>query len=167
MRELAFGVRWIRLPVLLHIGVWVIADGNGWAIVDCGMFTAETVAAWESLLDTLSRRVPDSALVLPAHGLPFRGLHLRLAQLAAGHANGLQRLRGALAEPVRVVDLLGALFRCTLDGSAWQLRLASGECIAHLNRLIAQGEVEAARDAGGVDWYRLTDRSMRAGTRAG
>ncbi|MFM0395497.1 MBL fold metallo-hydrolase, partial [Paraburkholderia phytofirmans] len=120
---------------------------------------ADPLGRWLASLDKLARRIPDHALVLPAHGLPFRGLHQRLAQLAAGHAGGLQRLRDALSRPARVVDLHGALFRRVPGGSPFHLRLASGECVAHLNRLIAQGEVEVSRDADGVDWYRL----VRAG----
>lgn len=50
--EIAPGVRWIRLPLpfrLNHINVWTLDDGEGWALVDTGVRTEETAAAWERL----------------------------------------------------------------------------------------------------------------------
>jgi glyoxylase-like metal-dependent hydrolase (beta-lactamase superfamily II) len=47
------GVWWIRLPLpfrLDHINVWAIEDGDGWTLVDTGIRTEDTVAAWEQLL---------------------------------------------------------------------------------------------------------------------
>ncbi len=47
--DVAPGVKWIRLPLggpLGFINVWALKDGDGWAIVDTGMQTAETSAAW-------------------------------------------------------------------------------------------------------------------------
>ncbi|HXF44962.1 MAG TPA: MBL fold metallo-hydrolase [Burkholderiaceae bacterium] len=50
--EVAPGVRWLRLPLpfaLDHINVWAIEDGDGWAVVDTGMRTEETAAAWRAI----------------------------------------------------------------------------------------------------------------------
>ena len=50
--EVAPGVLWIRMPLpyaLNHINLWAIADGAGWAIVDTGVRTEETVAVWHEL----------------------------------------------------------------------------------------------------------------------
>ena len=50
--EVAPGVRWIRMPLpyaLNHINLWAIDDGAGWAIVDTGVRTEETVAIWHEL----------------------------------------------------------------------------------------------------------------------
>ena len=47
------GVWWIRLPLpfrLDHINVWALEDGDGWALVDTGIRTEETVVAWERLI---------------------------------------------------------------------------------------------------------------------
>ena len=56
-REIAPGVMWMRMPMpftLDHINLWAIRDGDeattGWAIVDTGVKTVETVTAWRSLL---------------------------------------------------------------------------------------------------------------------
>lgn len=49
--EAAPGVLWLRMPLpmaLDHINVWALADGDTWTIVDTGMQTTETSAAWQS-----------------------------------------------------------------------------------------------------------------------
>ena len=51
--EVAPGVHWIRMPMpfsLSHINLWAIEDGEGWAIVDSGLQTNDTVVAWRALL---------------------------------------------------------------------------------------------------------------------
>ena len=50
--EVAPGVLWLRmsLPMALnHINVWALADGDSWTIVDTGMQTTGTVAAWHGV----------------------------------------------------------------------------------------------------------------------
>lgn len=47
--QVAPGLLWIRMPMsmaLTHINLWAIDDGDGWAIVDTGLSTPETAAAW-------------------------------------------------------------------------------------------------------------------------
>ncbi len=44
------GVYWLRLPLpmsLDHINVWAIEDGAGWTLVDTGMQSRRTTAAWQ------------------------------------------------------------------------------------------------------------------------
>ncbi len=51
--EILPGVFWIRmgLPISLnHINVWMIDDGDGWAIVDTGMALPKTQAAWRDVI---------------------------------------------------------------------------------------------------------------------
>ena len=51
--EVAPGVLWLRMPVpgsLNHINVWALEDGEGWTLIDTGMQTPETAAAWQSAL---------------------------------------------------------------------------------------------------------------------
>jgi glyoxylase-like metal-dependent hydrolase (beta-lactamase superfamily II) len=51
--EIAPGVLWMRMPLpfgLDHINLWALADGDGWTIVDTGLHTEDTKAAWETLL---------------------------------------------------------------------------------------------------------------------
>jgi glyoxylase-like metal-dependent hydrolase (beta-lactamase superfamily II) len=50
--EVAPGVHWIRMPLpysLDHINLWALDDGAGWAVVDTGVRTEETVAVWREL----------------------------------------------------------------------------------------------------------------------
>jgi len=52
--EVAPGVLWLRmrLPMALnHINLWALEDGAGWTLVDTGMQTEETVAAWQAVLE--------------------------------------------------------------------------------------------------------------------
>lgn len=51
--EVAPGVLWIRMPLpftLDHINLWAIRDGEGWAIVDTGIQSPDTAAAWRRVL---------------------------------------------------------------------------------------------------------------------
>ncbi len=50
--EVAPGVVWIRMPLpfaLNHINLWGLEDDDGWAVVDTGMRTDDTLAAWREL----------------------------------------------------------------------------------------------------------------------
>jgi glyoxylase-like metal-dependent hydrolase (beta-lactamase superfamily II) len=52
VRDIAPGVRWVRmgLPFALnHINLWLLEDGAGWTIVDCGITSDPTKAAWEQV----------------------------------------------------------------------------------------------------------------------
>jgi glyoxylase-like metal-dependent hydrolase (beta-lactamase superfamily II) len=49
--EITPGVFWLRMPLfasLPWINVWAIADQGGWTIVDTGIHSAKTIAAWET-----------------------------------------------------------------------------------------------------------------------
>ena len=107
---------------------------------------------WLTSLARIKAQVPDDVLVLPAHNDPFFGLHARVDALIDGHERGLARLREILAEPKRVIDVFGVLFRSAIDENT--LSMATGETLAHLNYLVARGEAARTTDEFGVDWYR-------------
>ena len=115
---------------------------------------ADPLGEWLASLERLRATLPDSLLVLPAHGEPFRGLHARLDRLSSGHAKGLARLRERLDEPRRVVDCFGALFARAVDTRSELLGLATGETQAHLNHLRGRGEITREAGADGAWWYR-------------
>lgn len=51
--EVAPGVRWLRMPLpfaLDHINLWLLDDGDGWAIVDTGINNDTTKDLWERVL---------------------------------------------------------------------------------------------------------------------
>ena len=118
-----------------NVAVWP-ADPNGDPL---GRFLA-SLASLESL--------PAQTLVLPSHGLPFRGIHMRVAQLRAHHDARLAELSDAIAAaraPVSAADMVPVLFRRELD--LQQRFFAMGEAIAHLNYL----------------WHRRRVARLRAG----
>lgn len=80
------------------------------------------------------RELPEDTLVLPSHGLPFRGAHARVRALEAHHAARLDELVAACAAaPKSAADVLEVLFRRKLDSK--QIFFAMGESIAHLHHL--------------------------------
>jgi glyoxylase-like metal-dependent hydrolase (beta-lactamase superfamily II) len=106
-----------------------------------------------SFLASLSafQTLPESTLVLPSHGLPFRGIGERVAQLVAHHAARLDELLSAARAatgPVSAADLVPVLFRRELD--AQQLFFAMGEAIAHLNHLWHAGRMTRSVGADGA-----------------
>jgi len=51
--EVAPGVRWLSMPLpfqLDHINLWLVADGEGWTVVDTGIGNAQTRALWEKII---------------------------------------------------------------------------------------------------------------------
>jgi glyoxylase-like metal-dependent hydrolase (beta-lactamase superfamily II) len=104
----------------------------------------------QRFLDSLDAfaELPEETLVLPSHGLPFRGIGVRIAQLRAHHDARLAELQAALAAapaPRSAADLVPVLFRRELD--IQQRYFAMGEAIAHLNFLWRAGKAERRVEA--------------------
>jgi glyoxylase-like metal-dependent hydrolase (beta-lactamase superfamily II) len=85
------------------------------------------------------RELPEDCLVLPSHGLPFRGLHERIDQLIGHHHERLERALEACATPLTLAEVMPRLFGRALD--VHQLQFALGESLAHLNHLVEQGQL--------------------------
>ena len=63
-------LHWARMPLPLrlnHVNVWLMEEADGWTVVDCGLNTAETRAAWEALFTGSLRGRPIRRLVA-THG---------------------------------------------------------------------------------------------------
>ncbi|HEY7435675.1 MAG TPA: MBL fold metallo-hydrolase, partial [Methylomirabilota bacterium] len=105
-------------------------------------------------LDSLVRfrPLPEETLVLPSHGLPFRGLHRRLDYLQHHHDERLSETIDALAEPRTAHELVPVLFRRRLD--THQLGFAIGETVAHLHFLEARGQAARIVDRDGIHRFR-------------
>jgi glyoxylase-like metal-dependent hydrolase (beta-lactamase superfamily II) len=103
-------------------------------------------------LDSFARfaDIPGSVRVLPSHDRVFEGLHGRIIQLGAHHAERLGKLLEACERPVTAFDVLPVLFRRKLDEH--QLGFAMGEAIAHLHYLHAEGRLRRIEE-GGVRRY--------------
>jgi hypothetical protein len=95
--------------------------------------------------------VPETALILPAHGQPYRGVTARIAAIRAHHEERLAVLRAAFAanqEGLRAVDCFKLLFKREITPR--NVGLAVGEALAHLHLLESRGEAKRARDADGA-----------------
>jgi glyoxylase-like metal-dependent hydrolase (beta-lactamase superfamily II) len=65
--EVAPGLFWGRMPLPLrldHVNIYVIEDGPGIAVVDCGMRTDDTLALWERLLEGPLRGRPVTRIIV-------------------------------------------------------------------------------------------------------
>ncbi|MFO1315996.1 MAG: MBL fold metallo-hydrolase [Burkholderiales bacterium] len=121
-----------------NVSVWP-SDSDGDPL---GRFL-DSLASFEDL--------PPSSLVLPSHGLPFRGIPLRIAQLRAHHDARLAELVEALAGaggPVSAAQMVPVLFPRALD--LQQTFFAMGETIAHLNHLWRRGRARRTVAADGA-----------------
>ena len=105
---------------------------------------ANPLAEFLQSLATL-RQLPDDCLVLPSHGRPFRGLHVRIDQLVAHHRERLAATLEACGRPATAVEIMPQLFDRTLDRH--QISFAIAETVAHLNYLLAEGRIERRLDA--------------------
>ena len=83
--------------------------------------------------------LPAETLVLPSHGLPFRGVATRITQLQQHHEQRLAELCTACEKPRHATELLTVLFQRPLD--IHQLFFALGEAVAHLNYLMHRGKL--------------------------
>ena len=52
--EVMPGVLWVRLKLpfrLNHVNIYLLADGDGWTMVDSGFGNEELIAAWTGLFE--------------------------------------------------------------------------------------------------------------------
>jgi len=95
--------------------------------------------------------LPEETLVLPSHGLPFTGLHKRIAYLIEHHRLRLNEIEQALGTWRCAADLFSLLFRRKLDHQ--QLSFALGETLAHLSYLENQSLIQQT-ERDGVTYFR-------------
>ncbi len=108
---------------------------------------ANPLQDWFEAHQKIAAKVPDSVLVLPAHQLPFKGLHSRLDEVIAHHHERLDKVLTLCSEPTDAQSLTNYLFERELD--TFQNFLAVGECMAHVNWLLSEGKLQR-ETAGGV-----------------
>src|SRR3546814_4911401 len=99
---------------------------------------ADPLGDWLASIERFKKLPPDM-FVLPAHNLPFYGLHERLSQLEEDHLTKLERLHDFCGQPRTVHDYLPNLFGRQIEGP--MLGRAPGEALAPMPRL-----AESARD---------------------
>jgi len=65
--EIAAGVLWIRLDLpfrLNHVNIYLLADGDGWAMVDTGFGNDATIEAWTKLFEGPLKGKPISRVIV-------------------------------------------------------------------------------------------------------
>ena len=65
--EVATGVLWVRLVLpfrLNHVNVYLIEDGDGWALIDTGIGNEPTIAAWTTLFEGVLAHVKITKLIV-------------------------------------------------------------------------------------------------------
>ncbi len=83
LREVAPGIFWLRMPLpfaLEHINLWLLADGDGWAIVDCGFGTDKTRDLWRQIFATRLCGKPVTRIILTHFHPDHFGLAAWLAE---------------------------------------------------------------------------------------
>ncbi|MGB5021401.1 MBL fold metallo-hydrolase [Sphingorhabdus sp.] len=112
---------------------------------------SDPLGEWLASIAKFRAALPADMLVLPAHGFPFRGLHVRLDNLADGHLERLDQLEEALRiKPLRAVDCFELLFARPVTDEVFGL--AAGEAMAHLRHLETTGRAKV-ETLDGVGWY--------------
>ena len=102
--------------------------------------------------------LPEDTLVLPSHGKPFTGMHIRIRQLHDHHRDRLADVMQACTENAcSAADILPVLFGREMD--MHQTTFAMGEAIAHLHALWFSGKLHRTLDALGVYRFAALKRS--------
>lgn len=108
---------------------------------------ADPLGLFVQSLAEIRAAVPENALVLPGHNLPFVGLHRRIDELTEHHEQRCALVVEACrAAPKTCAEVVPLIFRRALDPH--QLSFAVGETLAHLNRLIREGRMLAEMQDG-------------------
>lgn len=75
--EVARGIYWVRMPLappLRAINVYLMRDGNGWAILDTGVGDDQTRDIWTRLLSEVLHDSPVTRVILTHHHADHAGL---------------------------------------------------------------------------------------------
>jgi glyoxylase-like metal-dependent hydrolase (beta-lactamase superfamily II) len=100
-------------------------------------------------LDSIQKltALPDDTLVLPSHGLPFRGIRARVAVLQAHHRDRCAAVLTACATAKTVAELIPVVFERPIS-DPHQCMFAMGEAMAHLNYLVDKRQVKRLEENG-------------------
>jgi hypothetical protein len=95
------------------------------------------------------RNLPEDALVLAGHQLPFYGLHERSAALVAHHEGRCAAIADTCrTQPRHAAEFVPVLFHRPLDPH--QMSFAFSEALAHVNYMLRCGQLEWAEEDNGV-----------------
>lgn len=114
---------------------------------------ANPLADYLCSLASLRATLPENLLVLPGHGAPFYGLHVRIDQIVRHHQLRCQDIVDACAHHSRSTnDLISVVFPRALN--IQQSGFAFGETLAHVRYLVARGRLEEANSSDGLVRFR-------------
>lgn len=115
---------------------------------------ADPLAGYLDSLARIKAQVPDTALVLPSHGVPFHGLHARIDTLTAHHHERCAEITDILAQmPLTGVELMEKLFsKRAFDPNT--LFFALGETMAHVRYMQRRGQLSEEVQDGGIIRYK-------------
>ena len=104
-------------------------------------------------LSAIRDAVAGDVLVLPGHGLPFYGLHHRIAELLEHHVERCAAIADAChRQPLSVAELVPHVFHRVLDEH--QTGFAFGEVLAHVNYMLGDARLVLETGPDGIDRYR-------------
>lgn len=117
--------------------------------------TGDPLGDFLASLMALRKRAAPATLVLSGHRLPFVGLHERCIALAAHHDERCAMIHDACAAgPKSANDLVPVLFHRPLGPH--ELSFAFSEVLAHLNHMVARGELAwHSLPSGALEVHRL------------
>jgi glyoxylase-like metal-dependent hydrolase (beta-lactamase superfamily II) len=93
-------------------------------------------------LASLRRDIPEHALVLPGHNLPFVGLRARIDELCEHHEVRCQLIADACRKaPCTAAELVPVVFRRTID-DPHQMGFAFSEVLAHVNYMLREHRLQ-------------------------
>ena len=107
----------------------------------------------QDFLDSIEKfkSLPADMALLPSHNEPFKGLHVRLKELADHHEERLDTLLGFCAKPANAAHLAARLFDREFDHE--HTAFAINETLAHLHLLMARGQVVRHDGESSVNLY--------------
>ncbi len=115
---------------------------------------ADALADFLASLREIRAAVPADVLTAPTHGRPFTGLHDRIDTLIAHHRERCDAVAAAIAAgATTTAAIMPSLFNRKLDPH--QMGFAFGEALAHVNHMLALGELRGETDAAGILRLRL------------
>ncbi|MEW4982558.1 MAG: MBL fold metallo-hydrolase [Cycloclasticus sp.] len=132
-----------RQRKLLISGDQVLANISPNVSVNFYEAEANPLADYLASLSSLST-LHNETIVLPSHGRVFKGLQERTRTLKEGHHKSLDQLRDFCQQTKSGLEVIEELYGNRL--SLFNLSLATGEAMAHLNYLIAIGDISRSGD---------------------
>lgn len=108
-----------------------------------------------SFLSSLERlhALPTDTLVLPSHGVPFRGLQPRVEDLRSHHLEQLDAVVRSCDVGKTALEILPVMYRRPLKGMHFFLAMA--EALAHLEYLVNVARLSRSTDASGIIRYTI------------